>query len=247
MRDMARWLVQNGPCCPGSGRGPTLPCGTGVEGHDRRGTARSIGWVAWSSTWRRNFFHCPHRPRNILEKPAAGGKKNPCSILPLVQSDRMRISSPGKGSSPRFLASNQWNSNRSQDPCRGHPPKPPATRKLASVDDPRSHMYPTGNKRLRDGWAPGADTDGPQVGWGEGCARAGLHDAGGVWEAREALPRVDGGVMGSMAPAQDRRRRLLALPRRSATDTPARDAVAWNLSVPSIFPCPHHAARQPGR
>ena len=187
MRDMARWLVQNGPCCPGSGRGPTLPCGTGVEGHDRRGTARSVGWVAWSSTWRRNFFHCPHRPRNILEKPAAGGKKNPCSILPLVQSDRMRILSPGKGSSPRFLASNQWNSNRSQDPCRGHPPKPPATRKLASVDDPRSHMYPTGSKSLRDGWAPGADTDGPQVGWG-----------GGVCEGRAARRRRRlGGTGGS--------------------------------------------------
>lgn len=85
-----------------------------------------------------------------------------------------------------------------------------------------------------------------------GSRAPGLHDAGGVWEAREALPRVDGGVMGSMASAQGRRRRLRALPplplhppsgAPPGTDTPVQGTP---LLGTSLHLCPHHAARQPG-
>lgn len=128
--------------------------------------------------------------------------------------------------------------------------------KLASADG-CSEPDPTWTRRETrgsgGGWAPGAETEaeadgpsrqGPRLKSGEqqGCTTY----AGGVWEAREALPRADGGVMGSMAPAQGRRRRLRALPpppQRSATDTPVQGTP---LLGASLHLCPHHAARQPG-
>lgn len=118
--------------------------------------------------------------------------------------------------------------------------------KLASADG-CSEPDPTWTRRETrgsgGGWAPGAETEaeadgpsrqGPRLKSGEqqGCTTY----AGGVWEAREALPRADGGVMGSMAPAQGRRRRLRALPpppSGAPLTRPSRGRRCWE--PPSIF------------
>lgn len=95
---------------------------------------------------------------------------------------------PGKGSSPRILDSNQWNPNRSQDPCPPWPPANTATWILASADVARSPI-PHGPDGKQE--APGAEAEAEKPPGPKSAARR-RRRLGGTGGSRSGRWRRDG-------------------------------------------------------